>query len=222
MATEIDIVEGSILTIRDDSELAIRDDSAITVKGIDRVQNIAPIAAHIKEVNHIDPISVEALFVSQVRNIEPIAIEKLNVTNLPELNMSLRQLPPVELDIRKLPAISVGTHQCFDLPSNYTLRAQFLGIEVLRLELAGNTRVLPRERYRREQARTPNASVATVATAGNPAIPSSCHVKSAIGSRVAGGDQRGTGISYGLPENGISLSMASAMGQDGSSVRSGG
>jgi len=139
---------------------------------INALQNIAPIAAHIKEVNHIDPLSVESLFVSQVRNIEPLSIAKFNVTNLPLVNLALRQIPAVDLNVRRLPAISVGLHQVFDLPSNYTVRARFLGFEVFRLQLSGSTRIEPRERFRREQERADNRSFPTVATAGNPAIPS--------------------------------------------------
>src|ERR1017187_7070225 len=71
---------------------------------IDALQNIAPIAAHIKEVNHIDPLSVESLFVSQVRNIEPLRITKFNVTNLPLVNLAVRQIPAVDLNVRRLPA----------------------------------------------------------------------------------------------------------------------
>ena len=177
--------------IDDSSSLAIRgqnghdpvhieiDGSDVEIRGtskfplyIDALQNIAPIAAHIKEVNHIDPISVESLFVSQVRNIEPINIAKFNVTNLPLVNLALRQIPAVDLNVRRLPAISVGLHQVFDLPSNYMVRARFLGFEVFRLQLSGCTRIEPRERYRREQERADNRSFPTVATAGNPAIPS--------------------------------------------------
>jgi hypothetical protein len=181
----------SDIHIDDSSSLAIRgqnghdpvhieiDGSDVEIRGtskfplyIDALQNIAPIAAHIKEVNHIDPISVESLFVSQVRNIEPINIAKFNVTNLPLVNLALRQIPAVDLNVRRLPAISVGLHQVFDLPSNYMVRARFLGFEVFRLQLSGCTRIEPRERYRREQERADNRSFPTVATAGNPAIPS--------------------------------------------------
>src|ERR1039457_4645117 len=70
------------------------DGSTVEIKGTDKypfyinaLQNIAPIAAHIKEANHIDPRSVESLFVSQVRNIEPLRITKFNVTNLPLVNL---------------------------------------------------------------------------------------------------------------------------------------
>lgn len=166
MATDIKIVP--------ESQLQISSVSSIAPINIDRVQHIAPVAAHIKEVNHIDPISIDALYVSQVRNIEPIAIERFNVTNLPMVNMSLRQLPPVDLNVRRVPPVSIGTHQDFSIPSNYTVRARFLGIEFLRIHLDGHTTILPKERYRREQAQTHNRSFPEPATAGNPAIPSVC------------------------------------------------
>jgi len=95
---------------------------------------------------------VEALQVSQVRNIEPLKIEEFNVTNLPTVNLSMRQLPPVDLNIRRLPALSVGTHQVFEVPSNYTVRARFLGIEVLRIQLAGRTTIGPRELFRKSRS----------------------------------------------------------------------
>ena len=155
------------------------DGSTVEIKGTDKypfyinaLQNIAPIAAHIKEVNHIDPLSVESLFVSQVRNIEPLRITKFNVTNLPLVNLAVRQIPAVDLNVRRLPAVSVGTHQVFDLPSNYMVRARLLGFEVFRLQLSGRTRIEPQERFRREQEKADNRSFPTVATAGNPAIPS--------------------------------------------------
>jgi hypothetical protein len=184
MAKDVDLGGGITiydgqLTIKKDSQILIEDGSTIEVKGTDahpfyiqKVQNIAPVAVHIKEVNNIDPISVESLYVSQVRNIEPLRIDKLNVTSLPMVNMALRQIPPVNLSIRDLPAISVGTHQVFDLPSDYVVRARLLGFEVLRVHLSGSTRIAPSERFRREQERADNRSFPTVATAGNPAIPS--------------------------------------------------
>ena len=209
--------------IDDSSTLAIRgetgydpvhieiDGSEVEIRGtnkfplyIDALQNIAPIAAHIKEVNHIDPLSVESLFVSQVRNIEPLSIAKFNVTNLPLVNLALRQIPAVDLNVRRLPAISVGLHQVFDLPSNYTVRARFLGFEVFRLQLSGGTRIEPRERYRREQERADNRSFPTVATAGNPAIPSIRLEKGATYTAPCGGRHhptaqppRGSGLRVG-------------------------
>lgn len=223
---DIQIVDDSKLTIKEGSHILIDEGSKTEVWGnaahpfyIQELQNIAPIATHIKEVNHIDPISVEALYVSQVRNIEPLVIEKFNVTNLPQVNLSLRQLPQVDLHVRSLPAVSLGTHQCFDLPSNYTLRAQFLGVEVLRLHLAGCTQVVPRERFRREQARTASGSAPAVATAGNPAIPSFRRKKNASDSRD--GCQH-AGISFGPAESGISFAEDSGAGPGKGSVSNGG
>ena len=172
---------------------------------INALQNIAPIAAHIKEVNHIDPLSVESLFVSQVRNIEPLNIAKFNVTNLPLVNLALRQIPAVELNVGRLPAVSLGTHQVFDLPSNYMVRARFLGFELFRIQLSGRTRIEPQERSRREQERADNRSFPTVATAGNPAIPSirmekeTTYTAPCPGRPRAGGLRVGHGLYHGAP-----------------------
>ncbi|HNP59619.1 MAG TPA: hypothetical protein PKM72_02200 [Nitrospirales bacterium] len=148
---------------------------------ISEVRNIAPAAVHIKELNHIDPLTIESLRIDEIRNLDPIRVEQFNVTNLPTVNLSLRQLPAVDMNIRRLPPVSIGLHQDFCLPSSYTLRARVLGIELLRLNLDGRTMVSPRDRVRREQSRTPAQSFPQVATAGNPAIPSRSMTK---GSRV--------------------------------------
>ena len=148
---------------------------------ISKIQHIAPAAVHIKELNHIDPISIDSLRVSEIRNLDPICIEKFNVTNLPTVNLSLRQLPAVDLNLRRLPPVSIGLHQDFCLPSSYTLRARLLGIEFLRLKLEGHTTLSPRDKGRREQRRTTFQSFPDVATAGNPGIPSRAINK---GSRV--------------------------------------
>ena len=168
----VKITDNSSIKINDGSTIKIREDSALNVL---KVQNIAPVATHIKEINHIDPILVDAFHVNEIKNIEPIRIEKFSVTNLPTVNMSVRQLPSVDLNIRRLPAVSVGTHQEFCVPSSYTLRARFLGIEFFRIHLDGQTSIIPQERFRREQGRTQNRSFPVTATAGNPAIPSICH-----------------------------------------------
>lgn len=170
------------ILIRDGSTLTIKDNSVLGIKGIkdsehihidiDKVQNIAPVAAHIKEVNHIDPISVESLHVSEVRNIEPINIEKFNVTNLPMVNMSLQQLPPVDLNIRKLPPVSVGLYQDFQVPSDYTVSGRLLGIEFFRIRIDGYTKIVPKERFRQEQEKTGSRSFAVPSASGNPSIPS--------------------------------------------------
>jgi len=176
---DVTITSDSSLRIEENSHILLDDGSTVEVKGtksnpfyIQELQNIGPIAAHIKELNHIDPLSVESLFVTQVRNVEPLKIEKFNVTNLPLVNMALRQLPPVELSVKRLPAVSIGTHQVFELPSHYTVRARFLGFEILRVQLCGRTRIAPTEIFRREQEVTANRSFPVPVTAGNPAIPS--------------------------------------------------
>ena len=141
---------------------------------IAEVQKIAPISAHIKELNNIDPISVEFLRINEIKNLDPIKIEKFNVTSLPTVNVSLRQMPALDMNVRRLPPVSIGFHQNFHIPSNYTLRAKLFGIEFLRLNMKGETTLVPKERFRREQARTRNQSQPTTAVAGNPAIPSKC------------------------------------------------
>lgn len=148
---------------------------------ISEVRHIAPAAVHIKELNHIDPLTIESLRINEVRNLDPVRVEQFNVTNLPTVNLSLRQLPAVDMNIRRLPPVSIGLHQDFCLPSSYTLRARLLGIEFLRLNLEGRTMVSPRDKVRREQSRIPAQSFPQVAAAGNPGIPSRSVTK---GSRV--------------------------------------
>lgn len=148
---------------------------------ISEVRHIAPAAVHIKELNHIDPLTIESLRINEVRNLDPIRVEQFNVTNLPTVNLSLRQLPAVDMNIRRLPPVSIGLHQDFCLPSSYTLRARLLGIEFLRLNLEGRTMVSPRDKIRREQSRIPAQSFPQVAIAGNPGILSQSVTK---GSRV--------------------------------------
>lgn len=162
-------------------KLRISEFSNIDPLVVSEVRHIAPAAVHIKELNHIDPISIESLRVNEVRNLDPIRVEKFNVTNLPTVNLSLRQLPAVDMNIRRIPPVSVGLHQDFCLPSTYTLRARLLGIEFLRLHLDGHTVLSPRDKVRREQHRTPSRSFPEVAVAGNPAIPSRLEEK---GTRV--------------------------------------
>ena len=212
MSKGIQITDNSQLEIVEGSHILIDKGSTVEITGnkqaplyINALQNIAPIATHIKEVNHIDPLSVESLFVSQVRNIEPLHIAKFNVTNLPLVNLALRQIPAVELNVGRLPAVSLGTHQVFDLPSNYTVRARFLGFELFRIQLSGRTRIEPQERFRREQERADNRSFPTVATAGNPAIPSirmekeTTYTAPCPGRPRAGGRRVGHGLSHGAP-----------------------
>lgn len=214
MSKDIHITDNSEIKIVRDSQIFLDDRSKVEVRGTDdypfyvrKLQNIAPIAAHIKEVNHIDPLTVEAVNVTQVRNIEPFQITKFNVTNLPLVNMYLRQLPPVDFNIRRLPALSIGTHQVFEMPSDYTLRARVLGFEVLRVNLTGHTRIAPAERFRREQERVPERSYPVVATAGNPAIPS-IHKEGPrwLSCGVAGSGHPVPNVSHGRPVSGLRVS----------------
>lgn len=183
---------------------------------INQVQQIAPVAAHIKEINNIDPVSVDAFNVTEVRNIEPLRIEEFNVTNLPNVNISLRQLPPVEMNLRRLPPVSVGFHQDIHVPSNYVVRMQLLGFEFLRVALSGQSHLIPREKYRREQERTHERSFPQTAAAGNPAIPSHCH-ETAVTERegcdcdvLARPNQcpATAGLNYGAPTMRFSLNQS--------------
>ncbi len=160
-------------------KLKIGEVSNIDPLVVKEIRAIAPAAVHIKELNHIDPLSIESLRVSEVRNLDPIRVEKFNVTNLPTVNLSIRQLPAADLNIRRLPPVSIGFHQDLCVPSTYTVRARVLGFEVLRVHLDGHTAVKPRTQFRREQARVPSQSFPEVAVAGNPGIPSTMFQKSA-------------------------------------------
>ncbi len=144
----------------------------VTIAAIEKVQNIAPVAVHIKELNQVEPLLVESLRVDRVREIDPLHVDRLNVTRLPVVNLSVSRVPGVELDVRRIPPLAIGIHQMFELPSQYTARARFLGLEVLRVEIAGKTRVLPRDCARREESHSHARSFGEVAAVGNPAIPS--------------------------------------------------
>jgi hypothetical protein len=163
--TEVDNI--SAVTIA-----AIQSIAPVEISSIDKVEKIAPVAVHIKEVNQIAPLLVESLRIDRVREIDPLSVDRLNVTRLPVVNLSVNQVPEIAISVSQLPSISIAVQQCFDMPSDYTARAQFLGFEVLRIHLSGTTRVIPRDRARREQAHTPDRSFPLVAAAGNPAIPS--------------------------------------------------
>lgn len=144
----------------------------VTIAAIQEVDKIAPVAVHIKELNQGDPLAIESLRVDRVREIDPLTVDRLNVTRLPVVNLSVNQVPGVELDVRRIPPVAIGVHQTFELPSHYTARARFLGFEVLRVEIAGKTCVIPRDCARREESHTHERSFAEVAAVGNPAIPS--------------------------------------------------
>jgi hypothetical protein len=139
---------------------------------ITSVDKIAPVAVHIKELNQVEPLLIESLRIDRVREIDPLSVDRLNVTRLPVVNLSVNQVPEVTIGVSRLPPVAIAMQQCFDMPSDYTARARLLGFEVLRIHLSGTTRVIPRDRARREQAHTPDRSFPLVAAAGNPAIPS--------------------------------------------------
>jgi hypothetical protein len=143
---------------------------------VEKFHNIAPFAAHIKEINHIDPLHVDGFNVSEVRNIDPLRVQQFNVTNLPHVNLSLRQIPPLDLNVRRVPPLSVGIHQNFRVPSCYTVSTQVLGLEVMRVTVQGETNIVPQDKYHREQSRTMHRSQAEPAAVGNAAIPAR-HVK---------------------------------------------
>ena len=225
-------------SIRDIEPIRIDPDhNTVKVESIGSVENIHPVAAHIKEVNHIDPFSIEALHISDVKNIEPINIDRFSVTNLPTVNLSVRPLPAVDMNVRRLPPVSIGTHQDFHIPSNYTVRARFFGIEFFRVHLNGDTMIFPKERYRREQARTPNRSFPLTATAGNPAIPSvhleksatayspAPHHHSGQSYRIGGDNYEGNAgtLHFGQPAMSYRVSETQPVETElGSSVSSGG
>jgi hypothetical protein len=139
---------------------------------ISSIDKVAPVAVHIKELNQIDPLLIESLRIDRLTNIDPLSVDRLNVTRLPVVNISVNQVPEVAISVNRLPPVAVALTQSFDLPSDYTARARFLGVEVLRVHLTGCTRLLPRDCARREQAHTHERSFPEVAVAGNPAIPS--------------------------------------------------
>jgi hypothetical protein len=144
----------------------------VEISSIDKVEKVAPVAVHIKELNQVEPLLVESLRIDRLREIDPLSVDRLNVTRLPVVNLSVNHVPEVAIGVSQIPPVAVALQQCFDLPSQYAARAQFLGFELLRIHLSGCTRIIPRERARREQAHTHDRSFAQVAAAGNPAIPS--------------------------------------------------
>jgi hypothetical protein len=154
---------------------------------IDRIQKIAPVAAHIKEINNIAPLSVDNFNVTEVKNIDPLRVSEFSVTNLPHVNVSLRQLPTIEMKIRTLPPVSIALSQKFVMPSEYQVGFKVLGFELARISLRGATQVIPQERFRREMGHTPDTSFPHVPVAGNPGIPSALmHQQGAYAGGVKG------------------------------------
>jgi hypothetical protein len=67
--------------------------------------------------------------------------------------------------------VAIALQQQLELTSSYTMRARLLGLDVMRMEIQGKTKVVPRDCARREQSRSHERSFPDVAAAGNPAIP---------------------------------------------------
>src|ERR671936_1595097 len=161
---------------------SVKNIDPLVIKEIDAVKNIeplqiakiAPAAVHVKELNHIDPISVDSLRVDEVRNLEPVKIQQFDVTTLPTVNLSLGEVPALDLNLRRMPPLAVGVHQEFVLPSEYLIRARFLGLELLRLHVSGRTRIHPHEQARREVSASHERSYREAAAVGNPCIPVEC------------------------------------------------
>jgi len=134
---------------------------------IAEVKKVAPVAVHVKELNQIAP-----LFVDHVRHIDPLRIDHLNITQLPSVNLSLSQLPPLQINVGHVPAIGIALQQQLEMNSCYTIRARVLGLDIMRMELQGKTKIVPQACARREQSHSHERSFPEVAAAGNPAIPS--------------------------------------------------
>ncbi len=175
----------------------------VTIDSIRQVEAVAPVAVHIKELNQVDPLLIDSLRIDAVRNLDPLQVDQLNVTRLPVVNLSVNQVPNVDLNVRRLPPVSVAVHQTFDMPSDYTARAEFLGFEVLRIHLRGCTRIVPQDCARREVAHSHERSFPAVAASGNPAIPSYVDKQTAYTGSCRGAHtshrHTGSGISFGPP-----------------------
>ncbi len=143
------------------------------------ISKIAPTAIHVKELNHVAPLTVESLQVAEVRNIDPVKVDRFDVTYLPTVNLTIGQAPQLDLNLRQIPPFAVGLHQDLVLPSEYLIRARFLGVEVLRLEVSGRTMMHPRDRVHREVSASHERSFREVAAVGNPAIPVTVRERSA-------------------------------------------
>jgi hypothetical protein len=159
----------------------------VTIRSIDQVRNIeplrvakiAPAAVHVKELNHIDPISIDSLRVDEIRNLDPFRIERFDVTHLPTVNLSIGETPALDLNLRRIPPLAVGLGQRVALPSEYLIRARFLGLELLRIHVSGRTVMQPCDQPRREVSSSHERSYREVAPVGNPAIPVICREESA-------------------------------------------
>ena len=145
--------------------------SALTIKPL-TLDKIAPVAVHVNELNHIAPITVALLLVDHVRQVDPLRIDRLNITQLPSVSLTLSRLRALEVKVGRVPPVGIALEQELELTSCYTLRARTFGLDLMRMEICGNTRVVPRDCADREQSRSHERSFPDVAAAGNPAIPS--------------------------------------------------
>jgi hypothetical protein len=135
------------------------------------VQKVAPLGVHIKELNQIAPLLVESLRVDHIRHVDPLRIERLDITQLPSVNLTMSQLPTLDLNVRRVPPVAIALQQQLDMTSHYTMHTRVFGLEVMRMEIQGKTKIVPRDCARREQSRSHERSFPEVAAAGNPAIP---------------------------------------------------
>ncbi|MGF6970981.1 hypothetical protein OKW43_008076 [Paraburkholderia sp. WC7.3g] len=135
------------------------------------VQKIAPAAVHIKELNQIAPLLVESLRVDHIRHVDPLRVDQLNVTHLPTVNLTLSRLPQLDVSVRRVPPLALSLQQRFDLPARYRIRTRLLGFEIMRFEIDGEMKLVPRNCARSEQSHSTERSFPDVAAAGNPAIP---------------------------------------------------
>lgn len=143
----------------------------VTIASIEQIEKIAPAAVHIKELNHVDPLSIESLRIDQLRNLDPLEVARFDVTHLPTVNVTLGRMPGLDLNVRRVPPVAIAVQQEFCLPSRYTIFTKFLGMQVLRFEIAGQTMVRPKDKARREQSHNHERTYPDVAPVGNPAIP---------------------------------------------------
>jgi hypothetical protein len=190
------------------------------------VKKIAPVGVHIKELNQIAP-----LFLDHVRNIDPLRIDHLNITQMPSLNLSLSQLPAVQINVGRVPTVGVALQQQLEMNSSYTIRARVLGLDLMRMELQGTTKIVPSACARREQSHFHERSFPDVAAAGNPAIPSkaiNCSTRTVTRCAPSQpGKVKRQPVNTGAPRFSYSLEQkhragAPASASTGSSVGSGG
>jgi hypothetical protein len=154
-------------SFKQDLGIEFKDDLGLKPLTIAEVKKIAPVGVHIKELNQIAPLVLD-----HVRNIDPLRVDQLNITQMPSVNLSLSELPAVQINVGRVPAVGIALQQQLEMKSCYTIRARVLGLDLMRMELLGTTRIVPRDCARREQSHAHERSFPDVAPAGNPAIPS--------------------------------------------------